>query len=382
MSTTPLIMISHASENLQQATALANALDEENLRVWLAARDITIGSNFAEEISRTISSADFLIVLLSPESLTSPHVKREVNLAITLGKKLLPILSDEASDIMSTLPYDWNYWLSLAQAIPMTDMKSTAARIAATIHRDSPVTEPEIVEVVIAAVDPVVTETVSSATYVGEPIKVLVVDDHPIFRLGVCDRVKGIGSHVVLVGEAADGFAARDLSSTLHPDIILMDLNMPGISGIEATRNIKKEFPEIQIIILSASAEIAEINEVLQAGASGFLLKSVTGPELEEAIFTVAKGGSILSPAVTRSLLTDLKTAPTDPSELSGRELEIMQLVLRGDTNKVIGEELALNMRAVEAHMHNIFAKLGVDTRAEAVDHAVRDNLITALKPN
>jgi CheY-like chemotaxis protein len=301
-------MISHASENLDQAIELAAALDEEDLNVWLASRDIAIGSNFAEEISRTISSADFLIVLLSPESLSSPHVKREVNLAITLGKKVLPVLSDETSQLMSNLPYDWNYWLSLAQAVPLTDMKSTAARIAATVHRDLPevIAEPVIEEVAltdkgaIAGLDPI--------TEPGGVIRVLVVDDHPIFRLGVCDRVKGIGPHVELVGEAADGFKAHDLAASLQPHIILMDLNMPGISGIEATRNIKADFPNIQIIILSASAEIDEINDVLKAGASGFLLKSVTGPELEEAILTVAAGGSVLSPSVTRSLLTDIKT--------------------------------------------------------------------------
>ncbi len=377
----PFIMISHASENLELATELADALDQENLKVWLAARDITIGSNFAEEISRTISAADFLIVLLSPESLTSPHVKREVNLAITLGKKLLPVLSTDVSGIMSSLPYDWNYWLSLAQAIPLTDMKSTASRIATTIRRDHLENPSEELielpdELKLEVIAPQLEGTKQAA------IRVMVVDDHPIFRLGVCDRVKGIGPHVELVGEAADGFAARDLAATLHPDIILMDLNMPGISGIETTRNIKADFPNIQVIILSASAEIDEINEALKAGASGFLLKSVTGPELESAIFNVAGGGSVLSPAVTRSLLTDLKSSEAYSTELSGRELEILRLMMQGDTNKTIGGELALNMRAVEAHLHNIFQKLGVTTRADAISHAVRDNLITALKPN
>ena len=393
MSTKPLIMISHASENLELATALADALDEEDLKVWLAARDISIGSNFAEEISRTISSADFLVVLLSPESLTSPHVKREVNMAITMGKKLLPVLSSDSSGIMNTLPYDWNYWLSLAQAIPFTDLKSTASRIAATIHRDR--LTPEIEEVFevssvivperVVPSPPERSDISPAASVVREPdgvIRVLVVDDHPIFRLGVCDRVKGIGSHVELVGEAADGFAARELAAALHPHIILMDLNMPGISGIETTRNIKADFPTIQVIILSASAEIDEINEALKAGASGFLLKSVTGPELEAAIFNVAGGGSVLSPSVTRSLLTDLKTTEAYSEELSERELGIMQLMMRGETNKSIGEELALNMRAVEAHLHSIFLKLGVTTRADAISHAVRDNLITAIKPN
>jgi hypothetical protein len=152
MVNAPFIMVSHASANLDIAEALADALEAENLNVWLASRDIPIGSNFAEEISRTISAADFLIVLLSPEAISSPHVKREVNLAISLGKKLLPVLHDDGSGIMNNLPHDWNYWLSLAQVVPLTDMKATALRIATTIRRDLPrMTPPSTPEKVVPA---------------------------------------------------------------------------------------------------------------------------------------------------------------------------------------------------------------------------------------
>ena len=215
-----------------------------------------------------------------------------------------------------------------------------------------------------------------SPTDKGDAIRVLVVDDHPIFRIGVCERVMGIGPHVLLVGEATDGFVAHNLAAALHPDIILMDLNMPGISGIEATRKIKADFPEIQIIILSASADIQEINEALKVGASGFLLKSVTGPELEEAIATVARGGSVLSPSVTRSLLTAMNSPNNSSEKLSEREIEILRMVATGATNKSIGQELFLSMRTVEAHIHNIFQKLGVSSRTEAVTQAIRDNVI------
>ena len=209
-----------------------------------------------------------------------------------------------------------------------------------------------------------------------DEIRVLVVDDHPIFRLGVCERVKAISEGVILVGEASDGFQAHSLTAALHPHLILMDLNMPGISGIEATRNIKADFPEIQIIILSASAETDEINEVLQAGASGFLLKSVTGPELQEAIFAVHAGGSVLSPSVTRSLLTALSKPAATSSSLSEREIEILEMASTGATNKKIAKELFLSMRTVEKHMHNIFQKLGVSSRTEAVTHAIREDVI------
>lgn len=207
-------------------------------------------------------------------------------------------------------------------------------------------------------------------------IRVLVVDDHPIFRLGVCERVKSIGENVELVGEASDGFAAHSLAAALHPHVILMDLDMPGASGLEATQNIKRDFPEIQIIILSASAETYEINEVLQAGANGFLLKSVTGPELQEAIFAVMAGGSVLSPSVTRSLLTALSNPVATSERLTEREMEILQMVSTGATNKSISKEIFLSTRTIEAHIHNIFQKLGVSSRTEAVTQAIRDGLI------
>lgn len=207
-------------------------------------------------------------------------------------------------------------------------------------------------------------------------IRVLVVDDHPIFRLGVCERINTIGGRVILVGEASDGFAAQKLAATLRPDVILMDLNMPGISGIEATRSIKANFPEIRIIILSASAETHDITEVLQAGADSFLLKSVTGLELQEAIFTVHSGGSVLSPLVAHDLLTAVSHPVAISSSLSGREIEILTMASTGATNKNIGKELSLSMRTIETHMHNIFQKLGVSSRTEAVTQAIRDRLI------
>lgn len=215
-----------------------------------------------------------------------------------------------------------------------------------------------------------------SPTVEGDTIRVLVVDDHPIFRLGVCERVKTIGEPVVLVGEAGDGFEAQKLTAAVHPHVILTDLNMPGISGIETTRNIKRDFPDIQIIILSASAETDEINEALQAGASGFLLKSVTGPELQEAIFTVMDGGSVLSPSVTRSLLTAMSQPVATSESLSVREIEILEMASTGATNKKIAKDLFLSMRTVEKHMHNIFQKLGTSSRTEAVTKAIHKKII------
>lgn len=211
-------------------------------------------------------------------------------------------------------------------------------------------------------------------------IRVLVVDDHPIFRVGVCERINSMGGRMALVGEASDGNTAHKLAGTLSPHVILMDLNMPGINGIEATEKIKTDFPEIQIIILSADDELDDINAALQAGAGGYLLKSVSGIELQEAIFTVVDGGSVLSPSVARRLLTVLSQPVVASNTLSEREIQILEMVSTGATNKSISKELFLSVRTVEAHVHKIFQKLGVSSRTEAVTQAIRDKLIQNSK--
>lgn len=209
-----------------------------------------------------------------------------------------------------------------------------------------------------------------------DQIRVLVVDDHPIFRLGLSERVKSIGGRLVLIGEGGDGFAAQRLTAALHPHVILMDLQMPGMDGIEATQNIKRDFPEIQIIILSSDDKMEDINSALKAGASGYLLKSVTGPELQESIFTVMEGGSVLSPSVTRSLLTAMSQPVTTSESLSEREIEILKMASMGATNKKIAQDLFLSIRTVEKHIHNIFQKLGTSSRTEAVTKAIKKKII------
>ncbi|MEI9906961.1 MAG: response regulator transcription factor [Actinomycetota bacterium] len=211
---------------------------------------------------------------------------------------------------------------------------------------------------------------------VQDEIRVLVVDDHPIFRLGVCERIRLIGGQVVLVGEGKNGFEAQTLTGTLSPHIVLMDLNMPGMSGIEATKVIKSEFPDVHIIIISAEEDIRDINSALQAGASGYLLKSVSGLELQEALFTVLAGGSALSPSVAKSLITALRQPTQTAADLSAREIQILEMLSTGSTNKHIGEELFLSTRTVEAHVRKIFQKLGVASRTEAVTTAMHRKLI------
>jgi len=212
------------------------------------------------------------------------------------------------------------------------------------------------------------------------PIRVLVVDDHPIFRLGVCERIKGIGGRVILVGEASDGFAAQSSAAALRPNVILMDMNMPGRSGVETTRSIKADFPEIHIIILSSDDRMEDINSALKAGASGYLLKSVTGPELQEAIFKVVQGIPILSLAVTQGLLTAMNQPPATSSLLSRREIEILMMASIGASDKDIAKALSISKRDVESDIRTISQKLGTSSRAEAITKAIQDKIIKSPK--
>ncbi|MFZ2227122.1 MAG: response regulator transcription factor [Candidatus Nanopelagicaceae bacterium] len=207
-------------------------------------------------------------------------------------------------------------------------------------------------------------------------IRVLVVDDHPIFRAGICERLKTVDDQITVVGEGNDGFQAYELAAKLRPQVILMDIAMPGMTGIEATRKISNDFPEIEIIILSVYDDDQYVNAALQAGASGYLLKTVEEGELRDAVIKVSNGGSALSATVARSVLSRISEQSHSGNGMSDRELQVLELAARGLTNKNIAKELFLSIRTVEAHMRNVFEKLGVSSRTEAVTHAVLHHLI------
>lgn len=202
-----------------------------------------------------------------------------------------------------------------------------------------------------------------------EGIRVLVVDDHPIFRAGICERLKTTDNQIVVVGEGSNGQQAYDLAMKLRPQVILMDIAMPGMTGIEATRKISSDFPDIEIIILSVYDDDQYVNAALQAGASGYLLKTVEEAELRDAVIKVSKGGSALSSSVARGVLS--RISGSSAHGLSERELQVLELAAHGATNKSIAKELFLSIRTIEAHMRNVFEKLGVSSRTEAVTHAV-----------
>ena len=212
------------------------------------------------------------------------------------------------------------------------------------------------------------------------PIRVLVVDDHPIFRLGVCERIKAMGGRIMLVGEASDGFEAQASTAALRPNVILCDLNMPGISGIETTRKIKADFPETHIIMLSSDDNMVDINSALKAGASGYLLKSVTGPELQDAIVKVVQGVPILSLEVTQNLLTALNKPPPPSSLLTRQEIEILKMASIGASDKDIARAISISKREVESDIRALSQKLGAPSRSEAITQAIRDKIIPIPK--
>lgn len=209
-------------------------------------------------------------------------------------------------------------------------------------------------------------------------IRTLVIDDHPIFRAGVVARLlaKNDEIEIEIVGEGSDGLEAVKLAKKYHPQVILMDISMPSMNGIEATRRISSEFPEIEIIILSVYDDDQYINAALEAGASGYLLKSVEAKELRDAIIKVASGGSALSPTIARKVLSRISRGGGDEHGLSEREIQVLHMVAKGLSNKLIARELFISVRTVEAHLHNIFEELGVSSRTEAVTKAVRNKWI------
>ena len=207
-----------------------------------------------------------------------------------------------------------------------------------------------------------------------EPLRVLIADDHPLFRKGMRALLTATpGTEVV--GEATTGQEAIELAAALQPDVILMDLQMPGINGIEATRQILHTSPHIRILVVTLFEDDASIFTALRAGARGYILKDAQEEEMLRAIQAVGSGEAIFSPAIATRLM-DFFAAPRPaaPKEifptLTEREREILQMIARGRTNNEIAKELALSSKTVGNYVSNIFSKLQVADRAQAIIRA------------
>ncbi len=217
-------------------------------------------------------------------------------------------------------------------------------------------------------------------------IKLILADDHALVRAGTRQLLERY-MDLQVVGEAADGEQAVRLAKQLRPDLVVMDVRMPKLSGVEATRRIKAECPEVGVLVLTAHDDDEYIFALLQAGANGYLLKTAETEELVKAIRAAHAGQSALDPSVARKVVAQFASGKSLPEVmarvsdefegLTGRELEVLQLVGKGKTNKEIARELYISDRTVQAHLSNIFSKLQVSSRTEAVMYAVQKGWIS-----
>ena len=211
---------------------------------------------------------------------------------------------------------------------------------------------------------------------------ILLADDHPLFRQSVRSVLEKEPDFQV-IGEAADGEETISLADELRPNVVLMDITMPGLDGLEATRQIKASHPDIAVLVLTIHSDEQHVIEILEAGAAGYLTKSVFGEEVVQSIRAVVSGEMVLSSSVGQQLLKKAARYPTKAAplpageKLSVRELEIIRLAAHGMSNKSIAAELGLTTRTVKGHLANVFSKLNVSSRTEAVITGLRMGLLS-----
>jgi DNA-binding NarL/FixJ family response regulator len=212
-----------------------------------------------------------------------------------------------------------------------------------------------------------------------EKIRVLVVDDHTIVRDGIC-ALLALAGDIEVAGEAANGSEALQMVKELEPDVVLLDLAMPIMDGLEATRRICKEYPGIRVLILTQHDDKEFVFPVIEAGATGFISKVAVSSELISGIRSVYRGGSYLSPSVAKFIIEDYQHGRVihDPYEkLTDRERDVLKLTAEGYTTQEIADMLVITPKTVEGHKTNLRAKLGIHNRIELVKYALRKGIIT-----
>jgi two-component system, NarL family, response regulator LiaR len=207
-------------------------------------------------------------------------------------------------------------------------------------------------------------------------IRALITDDHKVVRRGLRGFLE-LDQALEVVGEAGNGEEALRMARYLGPDVVLMDLLMPVMDGMEATRQIRRELPDVEVVALTSVLEDASVTGAIKAGAIGYLLKTTDADELCEAIKAAAAGQVQLAPEAAARLMREVR-APESPEALTERETEVLKLIAYGKANKQIARELFIDESTIKSHVHSILSKLDVKSRTQAALHAVRVGLVTA----
>jgi two-component system, NarL family, response regulator LiaR len=207
------------------------------------------------------------------------------------------------------------------------------------------------------------------------PIRVMIVDDHTMVRRGLATMLK-VFEDLQLVGEAESGEAAIQRCAEVTPNVILMDLSLPGMDGAAATRAIRQQFPQVKVIVLTSFKEGDRIKNALEAGAIGYLLKDVSADELAQAIRSALAGRATLSPEAAQALVETANQSPSLGLDLTERELEVLALMVEGLNNTQIAGKLTVSSSTIKSHVSNILSKFGVASRTEAVTLALRSGIV------
>jgi len=211
-------------------------------------------------------------------------------------------------------------------------------------------------------------------------IRVMIVDDHVVVREGL-KQLLGLEDDIDVIAEASNGFECLDLLEKISPDLIFMDVRMPGISGIEATRLVCDKYPHVKVIMLTIYEDDKYVTEALKAGAKGYILKKVNRDELIKVIHHVMEGRAFLDPAVTTTIVNRFKRhevpfEPEEKAQLTHRELEVLKGMVAGHTDRKIAECLFISEHTVRTHIKSLYRKLGVSSKSRAVAKAMHDKII------
>jgi DNA-binding NarL/FixJ family response regulator len=227
----------------------------------------------------------------------------------------------------------------------------------------------------------VIEKTDPTASRPADSLRVLLVDDHDLFRTGLRNLLEE--QNVQVIGEAADGMQAIRMVRELAPDVVVMDLNMPGMTGVEATRQVTNQAPLTRVVVLTISDQDEDVMNAILAGACGYLMKDSSIQDLMQGIRAAAVGESLISPHIAAKVLqrmratgTNEQDAKTIRAELSDREIEVLKLIANGKDNAQIAGELHISPKTVKNHISNILMKLQIDNRIQAAVYAVRSGIV------